>query len=580
MTSRRLLFIFLGVLTLWRLIAIGHFDLSPDEAYYKLWSDRMDISYYSKGPGVATAIWIGTHIFGDTALGIRLLSPLLGLGTSLLLYFFGRRLYGESIAIWAVVALNCIPIFHVGSLVMTIDPLSIFFWTAALYTFWLALENAPGLNRWWPITGALIGLGFLCKWTNAMQLLSIFLLLFITQKYRRELLRPGFWVMLGVFALFTIPPIIWNSQHDWITVSHLSARGGFQKATQLSISEFGTFLAAHFGVYSPLIFGGMLVAIWWGCDRARAHFKPRFLLAFALPLLVLYFLMAFREAGEANWTAPASISLGLLATALWHDLAKEKAWARRFSFAALALGLFLSLVILNTDNVRRLGITWPYKYDPSSRLRGWETSAEVVQKFREGFEESLGEPVFMIADKYQTAAILAFHMDDPRVEGRTHPPVYIPESQAIENQFSFWRRYDELTDFREVAKDILAAPLPAGVDPALKQALETALAAYPDEKASDTPEAKDALRELVRTMRAIRPDLPLDEAYVEQQGVSLFAGRTALYVTDRAENKPPSSIKKGFDRSQLIACIDIKRRGLPLRQLRIFACYGYKTAGF
>ena len=45
-------------------------------------------------------------------------------------------------------------------------------------------------------------------------------------------------------------------------------------------------------------------------------------------------------------------------------------------------------------------------------------------------------------------------------------------------------------------------------------------------------------------------------------------------------SKPPSSIKKGFDRSQLIACIDIKRRGLPLRQLRIFACYGYKTAGF
>src|SRR5690606_7933706 len=115
-------------------------------------------------------------------------------------------LYGESVAIWAVVAVNCIPIFHVGSLVMTIDPLSIFFWTAALYTFWLALENAPGLNRWWPISGALIGLGFLCKWTNAMQLLSIFLLLFITQKYRRELLRPGFWVMLGVFALFTLPP--------------------------------------------------------------------------------------------------------------------------------------------------------------------------------------------------------------------------------------------------------------------------------------------------------------------------------------------------------------------------------------
>ncbi len=580
MTPRRLLFIFLGALTVWRLIAIGHFDLSPDEAYYKMWAERMDISYYSKGPGVATAIWIGTHIFGDTALGIRLLSPLLGLGTSLFLFYFGRRLYGESVAIWTVVALNCIPIFHVGSLVMTIDPLSIFFWMAALYSFWLALEKGPDLNRWWPITGVLIGLGFLCKWTNAMQLLSIVLLLAITQKHRREFLRPGFWLMLVVFAVFTIPPILWNLQHDWITVSHLSARGGFQKAAQLSAGEWFTFLGAHFGVYSPLIFLGLLIAIWWGLERARAHFKPRFLLAFALPLLGLYFLMALREAGEANWTAPAMLSLGLLATALWHELALENPKARRFAFAALAIGLALSLIILDTDNLRRIGIRLPYEYDPSARLRGWKTSAGLVQDFRREFETSLGAPVFLIADKYQTAAILSFHMDEPRIEGRLHPPVYIPESQAIENQFSFWRRYDELAEFSEVAGDLLASPLPSGTDPTLKTNLEAALKTYPDDEEAVTPEGKDALRSVVRAMSAIRPDLPLDESYVEQQGVSLFTGRTALYVTDRAEEKPPSSIKKGFDRTEMVACIDIKRRDLPLRQLRIFACYGYKSAGF
>lgn len=580
MTPRRLLFIFLGVLTLWRLIAIGHFDLSPDEAYYKMWSERMDISYYSKGPGVAAAIWLGTHLFGPTELGIRFLSPLLALGTSLLLFFFGRRLYGESVAIWAVVALNCIPIFHVGSLVMTIDPLSIFFWMAALYSFWLALEKSPGFSRWWPITGVLIGLGFLCKWTNAMQLLSIVLLLAITPKYRREFLRPGFWLMLAVFGLATLPPILWNARHDWITLAHLSARGGFQKAAKLSLSEWVTFLGAHFGVYSPLLFAGMLAAIWWGLARAHTRFKPRFLLAFALPLLALYFLMAFREAGEANWTAPAILSLGLLAAALWHERAQENASARRFSFAALALGLGMSLIVLDTDNIRRIGIPLPYQYDPSARLRGWETSAEIVQEFRKGFEQSTGTPVFLIANKYQTAAILAFHMDSPRIEGRMHPPVYIPESQAIENQFSFWRRYDELADFRDVAQDILAAPLPEGSDPALKDELTAALKAYPDEQQASTPEGKDALRALVHAMRMLRPDLPLDESYVEQQGVSLFVGRTALYVTDRAEEKPPSSIKAGFERTEMVACIDINRRGFPLRQLRIFACYGYKSAGF
>jgi len=32
---------------------------------------------------------------------------------------------------------------------MTIDPLSIFFWTAALFTFWMALEKSPLFMKFW-----------------------------------------------------------------------------------------------------------------------------------------------------------------------------------------------------------------------------------------------------------------------------------------------------------------------------------------------------------------------------------------------------------------------------------------------
>ena len=146
MTPRRLIFIFLAVLTLWRLIYIGQIELSADEAYYTMWSERMDYSYYSKGPGVASAIWLGTHLFGHNEFGVRVLSPLLALGTSLLAFAFARRVFSESIAVWTVLTLNCIPIFQVGGLVMTIDPLSIFFWVAALYTFWRALERSQERN--------------------------------------------------------------------------------------------------------------------------------------------------------------------------------------------------------------------------------------------------------------------------------------------------------------------------------------------------------------------------------------------------------------------------------------------------
>jgi 4-amino-4-deoxy-L-arabinose transferase-like glycosyltransferase len=190
------LFLGLVILTCVRLFIIGSIELSPDESYYLLWSEHPDVCYYSKGPGVAAAIWISTHLFGVSEFGVRFFSPLLSLGTSLLLFSFARRLYSESIAIWTVVLMNFLPIFQVGSVLMTIDPLSIFFWTAAMYAFWMALEHTTardepdglgsGWSFWWPVTGALIGLGFLCKWTNAIQLVSILALLLSSKVIRNR----------------------------------------------------------------------------------------------------------------------------------------------------------------------------------------------------------------------------------------------------------------------------------------------------------------------------------------------------------------------------------------------------------
>ncbi|MDQ3622704.1 MAG: glycosyltransferase family 39 protein [Verrucomicrobiota bacterium] len=524
MNARHWLFVFLGLLTAVRLSYAACFELFPDEAYYFMWSERMDLSYFSKGPGVAIAIWLGTHLFGVTEFGVRALSPLLGLGTSLLMFYFARRLYGKSVAIWTALMMNLLPIFNVGSLLMTIDPLSIFFWAAALFTFWLALERGPMFSRWWPLTGGLIGLGFLSKYTNAMQLVSILLILLCTAKYRRHLKRPGFYAMLGVFALCTLPPIIWNARHDWVTLAHLSARGGLEEAFGIDPGEFFTFFGAHFGVYSPLVFGAMLVAIGWGAKKARRHFKPRFLLAFALPLLVLYFALALRQAGEANWTAPATISLGILAVALWHEKAHEAPWARRYCGAALGVALACTLLILNLDLLRAAGLTLPYELDPARRGRGWRTAAAKVEELRARFEQQLGEPLFLIANEHETAASLGFYLRDQRRAGPRHPPIYIPAEPVFVDQFSFWPRYDELV------------PLAPG-------------------------------------------QAPPDEYFTEEQGVNPFRGRSALYFTDRAENRPPTSIQDSFQSWELIACLAQVRRGLPLRELRVFVCRNYLDPG-
>jgi hypothetical protein len=574
MTPRRLFFIFLGVLTALRLLYIGRPELIPDEAYYSMWSERMDLSYYSKGPGVASAIWLGSHLFGMNEFGLRVLSPLLALGTSLLMYSFGKRLYGEPVGIWSALMINLVPIFNAGSLLMTIDPLSIFFWMAALYSFWLALERSPQRSWWWPCTGALIGLGFLCKYTNAMALVSIVLLLGFTRKYRREFKRPGFYLLLAAFLPFLLPPVIWNVRHDWITLAHLSARGGLQKAFQLNFGELLLFFVQHFGAYSPLLFGAMVAAVVWAVPLARRNFKSRFLLGFTLPLWALYLWLSLKQAGEANWTAPAMVSLAVLATALWYPAAQESAKKRRFCLAALLVGLGMSLLVVETDGVRSLGIHFPYQFDPSKRLRGWRSSAQQLESLRSQYEAKLGQPLFLIASSYGNAAVLGFYLKDKRTEGPGHPPIYFPESQNIENQFSFWPRYDEWVDLREYARSFLAATAVSEQNGGTLGALRTALEALPAPTATG-PEADARWQTFVRALLTACPSLALDEYASREGGMSFFQGRAALYITDRAEEKAPSTLHRGFQNVEMIACIDQFRRGAPLRQWRVFLCTGY-----
>src|SRR3954469_6387828 len=149
MSTTRAVWLFIAALTAIRFSLLPTCDLSFDEAHYWMWSERLAPAYFSKGPGVAFAIRASTAVFGANDFGVRFFSPILAAGTSLLLFYLARRLFNESAAMWTVIALNVAPIFNIGAFVMTIDPLSIFFWVAAMFGFWRALEQSPRFSWFW-----------------------------------------------------------------------------------------------------------------------------------------------------------------------------------------------------------------------------------------------------------------------------------------------------------------------------------------------------------------------------------------------------------------------------------------------
>jgi len=511
----------LGLLAI-RLTMLGTTDLTFDEAHYWMWSERLAPSYFSKGPGVAFAIRASTDIFGDSVFGVRFWSPILGAATSLLIFYFTRRLFNATAGFWAVLILNAIPIFHIGNLVMTIDPLSIFFWVAAMFTFWLALERSPDFSWFWPITGLLVGLGFLCKYTNALELLSIVLVLALVPRLRREFQRPGLYLLLGAFVLCTLPPIIWNAQHAWITLAHLRSRGSLDQSFGIRPGELLGFLGAHFFIFSPLLFLGLAWAVLANWRRARQQFKTLYLFWFGLPVFGFYFLMSINKQAAPNWDALAFASWGVLAAAYWQERLNSSKALKGFLAASVVLGLAISLVGLDTDILRSLGVRIP-RSDPADRLRGWKSATTAVEKLRADLESKSGEQLFLIADQRDRASELSFYLRDKRLEGPGHPPVYIVESQDLLNQFSFWPRYDEFVE------------APANVRP------------------------------------------PDSEVYTEESGVNPFEGRSALYVQSSRTDDLPHNITAAFQSTEKVATIEVRRFGTKMREWRIFLCRNYRT---
>jgi hypothetical protein len=522
MSTTRAVWLFVVALTAVRLSLLGATDLSFDEAHYWMWSERLAPAYFSKGPGIAFAMRASTAIFGATEFGVRFFSPVLAAGTSLLLFYFARRLFGATAALWAVVGLNAMPIFNVGAVLMTIDALSVFFWIAAMFTFWLAVERSPGFSWYWPATGLLIGLGFLCKYTNAFEVLSAFIVLALVPRLRREFKRPGVYLLFGVFILCTIPPIVWNAQHAWITVAHLRSRGNLERGFGFHPAEVLLFLGQHFIVYSPLLF----LVLAWGViaswRRINQQFKVLFLMWFGLPVFVFYLLLSVNKSAAPNWDGLALFGFGLVAIYFWWERLEGSLFLRICAGIAVLVGLLMSLVALDTDLLRIAGYQL-LRSDPSDRMRGWKTATGALEKMRNDLESQLGEKVFLIADARDRASEISFYLRDKRVEGPGHPPVYIPESQDLVNQFSFWPRYDQFVE----------------VKPGMQ-----------------------------------RPD---GEVYTEENGINLFVRRDALFIRAGKKDHVPHRIRAAFQSTERVGKIEVLRYGKPIRTWQVFLCRNYRT---
>lgn len=422
-------------------LAAGVIDLSEDEAYYWVWSKHLALSYYSKPLLIAVTHWLGTHLWGDTAFGVRFFSPVIATILGFITLRFMSRHIGARPALLLLLAVNVTPLFAVGATLMTIDPLSVLFWTAAMIAGWRAIQDDARTRDWFWV-GLWMGLGFLSKYTALLQLLCWVVCFALWPPARKQLRRAGPWVALLVNVLCMLPVLIWNEQHHWITVFHVAGDARIGEKWHPTLNFLNDFMFQELVLLNPVFYIAMLwagIAFW---RRHRHSPLPIYLFSMGAPLFLVYFCWTFHSRVLPNWIAPAVLPLFCLAAVYWHDRWRHGTRAfKRWLAVGVGLGLLVVIPLHDTDLIHQAtGHSLPAQADPLGRVRAWDETAAVVSAARKQLLAE-GPEVFVIGGHYGITSQLAFHLPKTESGLPDHSNVYCLTTEHPENQYYFWPGY-------------------------------------------------------------------------------------------------------------------------------------------
>ena len=399
-----------------RAFVAGHSLLSGDEAYYWLWSRRLQWSYFDHPGMAAWWMWVSTGLFGTSEWAIRLPSVLSSGLVSLLVYDTARLAFKDDwTGFWAVLWLNVTILFGASAVTATPDAPLLVFWTAALWCMVRLLTS--GRAVWLYGLGVALGLGFCSKYTMTLAAPGIVATILLFPQGRRWLRSPHFYAAILLAAACTAPVVMWNFAHDWVSFRKQLSHS-FDTAIADPVKSASTFLATQLGVVTPLVLGfalwGMGWSLWAGWRRQRPEW---FLLgAVSLPVLIFFTQHSFSGLVQPHWAGPAYLGAIMAAVGGWRA-APRPVWLNRIHLAAPALAaLMLSVVYVQMASAV---LPLPPRMDALTRLGGWDKLAQTVEE-----ERSRHPGAFVFVEKHELSGLMTYYLHD-------HPRTILTGSAGI-----------------------------------------------------------------------------------------------------------------------------------------------------
>ena len=157
-------------------------------------------------------------IFGINEFSARLFSALCGIGTVLVTYFIGRRFFSRWTGfVSALVLLSSLHFIRFSKFGMTDSPF-VFFFSTALYMFWLGRES----EKYFLASGAFLGLAFMTKSFAALWFFPVVLVYAVSTREMRVFLNSRFWIGILILVGISTP---------WYAYGAVTGGEGFLNST-------------------------------------------------------------------------------------------------------------------------------------------------------------------------------------------------------------------------------------------------------------------------------------------------------------------------------------------------------------
>jgi len=369
-----------------------------DDARYLAWG------YVTYPPLTPFLGRIAMEIFGQTNIaGIRFFSSLAQGAALVLAGLMARDLGGKR---WVVVVTG----IAVWIAPLSLDQGALFQYVSFDYLWWvlvafcmlrlLKTENP----RWWLGIGAAVGIGMMTKYTMGFFVVGLVGAVLLTP-LRRYLKSRWLWAGAGLAVLIFLPNLLWQIQHNFISLQHLSTI----HARDVEIGRTDTFLLDQFLMgTNPLNFPWWLAGVYFYLfSRAGRAFRP---LGWMYVIPLALFILA---KGRGYYLAPAYpmlLAAGFVIGERW--LAGLKNW-----LASLLKGLTYLTFAAGGAFMLAFAIPaapipspwWDFQSSLNTDLKeeiGWPELAQTVAHIRASLPAEDQARVGILANSYGEAGAL------------------------------------------------------------------------------------------------------------------------------------------------------------------------------